>query len=228
MSHRITEKEARREERLRNEAMARRSAQRQLMMRRIGYGIVASLAAALITAAVVLGGNDRTLPSGHENSMRSATTGATVGKQAPGFSLTNVITGRPLSSASLRGRKTMLFFSEGINCQACMVQAADLQKNPALRKAGIRLVSVTTDSPGDLAQAAKQYGITAPLLADPSTRMSSAYGMLGHGGMGHPMQDGHAFMLVSRDGKVLWHRAYQEMYVKPAQLLHDMRAEATA
>ena len=228
MSHRIAEKEARRQERLRKEAEARRKAQRQSMMRHLGYAIVASLAAVLIASAVLLGGNKQSTPSDHVRFMGDAGAGATVGKRAPDFSLTNVVTGKPVSSASLRGRETMLFFSEGINCQACMVQAADLQEDATLRKAGIRLVSVTTDSPGDLANAAKQYGITTPLLADPSTKMSSAYGMLGHGGMGHPTQDGHAFMLVGASGKVLWHRAYQEMYVKPSQLMHDMRTEVTA
>lgn len=228
MSHRIAEKEARRQERLRKEADARRGAQRQLMMRRLGYGVVASLAVVLIASAVLLGGNNQSPPSDHVSFMGGSSAGVTVGKRAPDFSLTNVVTGKSLSSASLRGQKTMLFFSEGINCQACMVQAADLQKDQTLRKAGIRLVSVTTDAPGDLAQAARQYGITTPLLSDSSTKMSSAYGMLGHGGMGHPTQDGHAFMLVGPSGKVLWHRAYQEMYVKPSQLMHDMRTEVKA
>lgn len=226
MSHRIDEKKARREERLRKEVAARRKAQRQLVMRRVGYGIVASLAAVLIASAVLLGG-DRRQPADHVAFM-GIDSGATVGKQAPDFKLTNSVSGKPLSAASLRGHKTMLFFSEGINCQACMVQAADLQRNPTLRNAGIELVSVTTDSPEDLAQAAKQYGIKTPLLSDPTTRVSRAYGMLGHGGMGHSTQDGHAFMLLSANGKVLWHRAYQEMYVAPEQLLHDMSTEAKA
>jgi hypothetical protein len=52
--------------------------------------------------------------------------------------------------------------------------------------------------------------------------MSAAYGMLGHGGMGHPTQDGHAFMLLDATGKVLWHQAYQTMYVSPSQLISDM------
>jgi hypothetical protein len=54
--------------------------------------------------------------------------------------------------------------------------------------------------------------------------MSAAYGMLGHGGMQHPTQDGHAFMLLGADGKILWHKAYQEMYVSPNQLIADMNA----
>jgi hypothetical protein len=37
--------------------------------------------------------------------------------------------------------------------------------------------------------------------------MSAEYGMLGHGGIGHTTQAGHAFMLLDPNGKVLWHQA---------------------
>ena len=152
--------------------------------------------------------------------------GASVGGPAPAFTLTDVVSNRQVSLGSLGGRKTLLFFSEGVGCQACMVQIADLQKSGALRSAGIRLVSVTTDAPGDLAQAATQYGIRTPLLADSTGAMSAAYGMLGHGGMGHPTQDGHAFMLLDARGRILWHEAYQEMYVPTGRLMSDMGGAA--
>ena len=190
-------------------------------MRRAGYGAVGLIALVLVSLAVALGGDAPPKPVVDTG----AATGVEIGDRAPAFALTNAVSGRQVSLASLRGRKTMLFFSEGINCQACMVQAADLERNAALAKAGIGLVSVTTDAPEDLAQAAREYGITAPLLADPTTAMSAAYGMLGLGGMGHPPTNGHAFLLLDVQGKVRWHRAYQEMYVKPGQLLRDMRKQ---
>ena len=139
-----------------------------------------------------------------------------------------MVSGTSFTTASLRGHKTLMFFSEGVGCQACMVQAADLQKDPTLRNNGIRLVSVTTDPPTDLAVAAKQYGISTPLLADPTGSMSGAYGMLGHGGMQHPTQDGHALMLLDANGMVVWHHAYQEMYVQPSQLISDMMTRASS
>jgi peroxiredoxin len=222
MAHRAQQKQAAREARLRVEAEARRAAQRQKLVRRSGYAAVAVIAAVLVILATTLGGGGKA-PADHMTA--ASGTGPTIGAQAPNFDLTNVVSGRPITLASLRGNKTLLFFSEGVGCQACMVQAGDLQKDPTLRKAGIRLISVTTDQPGDLAQAARQYGIATPLLADPSTAMSSAYGMLGHGGMQHPTQDGHAFMLLGADGRVLWHQAYQPMYVQPSQLIHDMGAQ---
>lgn len=225
MSHRVQDKQSRREARLRAETEARRREGRQRLVRRAGFGAVAVIAATLVTLAVVLGGKG-SAPAGHD--AMGAESGPRVGTKAPDFALTDVVSGKQVSAGSLRGRKTMLFFSEGVSCQACMVQAAGLEKVDGLREAGIRIVSVTTDAPGDLATAARQYGIRTPLLADPSARMSSAYGMLGHGGMGHATQDGHAFMLLGADGTVLWHRAYQEMYVKPQQLLSDMKAQVSA
>ena len=75
-----------------------------------------------------------------------------------------------------------------------------------------------------LTEVAAQYRLRTPLLADSDTQMSRAYGMLGRGGMEHPSQDGHAFVLLDAQGKVLWQRAYPEMYVAPAQLMSDMGA----
>jgi peroxiredoxin Q/BCP len=226
MAHRTQQKEAARQARLRAQAERERTERRQKRLRRTGYGAVGLIAAVLVALAVGLNGNGRQAPA----SAMSATggSGPGVGASAPNFSLENVVSGKSVSLASLRGHKTLMFFSEGVGCQACLVQAADLQKDATLRRAGIQLVSVTTDQPGDLAQAASQYGITTPLLADPSTQMSSAYGMLGHGGMEHPTQDGHAFLLVGADGKVLWHQAYQDMYVQPSQLVHDMGARVSS
>ena len=220
MSHRLEQKQARREERLRAEEAERRAAVRQRLARRAGYGAIALLAATLIALAALLGGgSDPSAPAAHGGGGGAGDVGA----KAPDFALTDVVSRRQVTAASLRGHKTLLFFSEGVNCQACMVQAADLQK-AGLSKRGIELVSITTDQPGDLAQAARQYGIRTPMLADSTTAVSAAYGMLGHGGMGHPHTDGHAFMLLDERGVIRWHQAYQEMYVKPATLLQDMKA----
>ena len=150
----------------------------------------------------------------------------TPGRSAPAFRVRDVVSNREVTLSALSGHKTLLFFSEGASCQACLVQAADLQRSSALRGAGIGLVSITTDPASVLAEVAAQYRLTTPLLADSDTQMSRAYGMLGHGGMEHPTQDGHAFVLLDGHGKVLWQHAYPQMYVAPGQLLHDMGAAA--
>jgi peroxiredoxin len=223
MASRIQQKQEAREARLRAQATAHSHHAHLRLARRGGYVAVALIAIALVGFAALSHGGS---PAAQVASMGGAASGPAIDAQAPAFSLTNVVDSKVVTAASLRGHKTLLFFSEGVGCQACMVQAADLQKDSALSKAGIKLVSITTDPPAQLAAAAKQYGLTDPILADPTTSMSSAYGMLGHGGMQHPTQDGHAFMLLDANGKVLWHQAYSSMYVPPTQLMSDMMAAA--
>ena len=167
------------------------------------------LVATLVASATILGGSSSG-PAGPNEELALGTT-------APDFSVADVVGGGELSRADLEGRPALLFFSEGAACQACMVQTADLEG--PLDKAGVQLVSVTTDSADVLRQVASDYGITTPLLSDESTAMSAAYGMLGRGGMGHPDTNGHAFALLDADGKLVWEQAYAEMYVPAKKIV---------
>lgn len=151
--------------------------------------------------------------------------GLPVGSAVPAFSERDLLSGGPVTSASVAGQKTLLFFSEGIMCQACFEQIQGLEQVGAeLRRRGIRLVSITLDSPGDLRQAVSQYGITTPVISDSDGNMSAAFNVLGQGM--HSETPGHAFALIDR-GKVLWYRdywlaPYRTMYVQPQVLLRDI------
>ena len=222
MSHRLDEKQRRREERLAAEAAAEREQRRERWRQRAFWGVGGTLVVGLVSAAFLLGPDDGTgsAPAVDHGSHANP---VAMGTAAPDFKVADVVSGEQLTKADLAGKKTLLFFSEGASCQACLVQAADLQKSEALTKAGISLVSVTTDPPEVLTQVAAEYGITTPLLADADRSMSLAYGQLGRGGMGHPEQDGHSFVLLDENGKVLWESAYSEMYVPTPKLLRDMK-----
>ena len=151
--------------------------------------------------------------------------GLPAGSSVPSFSESDVETGTAITSKSVFGGKTLLFFSEGVMCQACFEQIKGLEAvSDKLAQRGIRLVSITPDSPGDLHQAVSQYGITTPLVADDDRDMSLAFNTLGQGM--HGDTPGHAFVLVNR-GKVLWYRDYwlaptRSMYVEPTRLLADI------
>ena len=153
---------------------------------------------------------------------KATTVGPAIGNTAPSFQLVDAVSGQQLSSDSLRGHKTLLFFSEGPMCQACMQQIVDLQSSGALSRNKIQLMSVAVDGPEDLKSATQQYGVTTSFLADADGTMSTAYGMIAHGGMAMPGMDGHAFMLIGPDGKVLWHHAITTMYIAPKQLMQTM------
>ena len=151
--------------------------------------------------------------------------GLPAGSPVPSFSERNVETSKTISSKSIDGKRTLLFFSEGVMCQACFEQIKGLEQFGAeLDRRGIRLVSITPDSPGDLRQAVAQYGIETPMIADDDRDMSQAFNTLGQGM--HGDTPGHAFVLVDQ-GKVLWYRDYwlaptRSMYIEPERLLADI------
>ena len=221
MSHRAEEKELRRQERL---AAAEAADRRERIRNRAFWAIGATLVAGLLVAAFTLPARDTTTPAAPAASNEAAGGPVVPGDPAPDFRARDVVSDRDVTLADLRDRKTLLFFSEGASCQACMVQAAELEKSKAFGQTGIGLVSITNDPPDVLEQVAAQDGITTPLLADDSRAMTSAYGQLGRGGMGHPETGGHSFVLVDQKGTVAWEQAYQEMYVPTPRLLDDMGA----
>ena len=190
----------------------------------IGFAALALLGASFVIPKLA---NDKQTGVGQGHSMAGLATGdgPAIGS-APQFVGSNVITGQTISSQTLRGQKTLLFFSEGVMCQACLEQIRDIdQVGTELAKLHIRLVSITPDSTAELKQAIGQYGITSPMISDASRSMSNAFNMLGKGM--HADTPGHAFVLIDRRGTVLWQRDYYQppyrlMYVKPARLLHDI------
>lgn len=87
-----------------------------------------------------------------------------------------------------------------------MSQIVDLEGSPEFQAMGVALVSIATDSLGELGLAAKQFGTRAPLLSDEGSKVSQSYGVLRWAmGNGEP---GHTFVLVGKDGKVRWIRDY--------------------
>jgi peroxiredoxin len=190
------------------------------LLQRWALPLAVAAVASIIAVAALTGGLGSSSGAGGPGPDAAAGAPA-VGSRAPDFSALDVVSGDTLRLSDLDDGRALLFFSEGASCQACLVQIADLERSKQLRKRGIELVSVTTDSPETLEAVAGDYGIETPLLSDSSREMSSAYGMLGRGGMGHPETDGHAFVLLDR-GRVVWERAYEEMYVPPRDLVEAL------
>lgn len=155
------------------------------------------------------------------SSSKGAPEGALLSGPAPAFSERDAVTGRPVTSAALRGRNVLLFFSEGVMCQACFQQIQALQLNSAeLKRRRLVLVNITTDPPGALRQAAAAYGISTPLVSDEDRDMSRAYAVLGQGM--HPDTAGHTFVLVDARGRIRWRRDYSTMYVPPEKLFAEI------
>ena len=189
-----------------------------------GLAVVALIGASFVVPKLT---SDKQTSASQGHSMAGVSTGdgPAIGS-APAFDERNVISGQAISSQTLRGKQTLLFFSEGVMCQACLQQIRDIdQVGNELAKRHIRLVSITPDTPGELKQAIGQYGITSPMISDTDRSMSEAFNALGKGM--HADTPGHAFVLIDGQGRVLWQRDYYQppyrlMYVKPAQLLRDV------
>lgn len=156
----------------------------------------------------------------------SAPVASQLNKPAPAFDERDVVSGRTITSESLRGKNVLLFFSEGVMCQACFQQIQALEARTAdLTRRKLVLVNITNDRVADAQQAAETYRITTPLVADEDRDMSGAYDVLGQGM--HPNTAGHTFILVDRQGVIRWRRDYwlgsdPTMYVKPDRLFADI------
>lgn len=191
----------------------------------IALGVLAVIAASFVVPKLGHDGSSSSATAaGHAgmNTNSNRGKGLKVGTAVPSFSEQNVETGQPISSDSLYRHKTLLFFSEGVMCQACFEQIKGLEQMGAqLSKRGIQLVSITPDPSRDLKQAISQYGITTPMISDENRDMSQAFNALGLGM--HGDTPGHAFALIDR-GKVRWYHDYwlapdRTMYVDPAKVI---------
>lgn len=188
----------------------------------VGLAVAAVIAASFAVPKLTGGGSTSATHAGMASDMGD---GPTLGS-APRFAERNVLTGQPISTQTLQGGKALLYFSEGVMCQACLQQIRDIDDVAhEMAKRHIRLVSITPDGTADLKQAIRQYGISSPMISDSDRSMSEAFNMLGKGM--HPDTPGHAFVLIDGRGKVLWQRDYYQapyrtMYVNPARLLEDI------
>jgi peroxiredoxin Q/BCP len=153
-----------------------------------------------------------------------------VGNLAPEFTLTSS-QGRQVSLADYRGRSVLLYFQEGLSCQPCWDQIADLEHHQsALAAAGIdAVVSITTDPAPLIAQKSADERLTTPVLSDPNLAVSQAYDANQYGMMG-TMRDGHSFVLVGPDGHIRWRADYggapkYTMFLPTDKMLADLTAE---
>lgn len=134
--------------------------------------------------------------------------------------------------AAYRGKSVLLYFQEGLMCQACWTQLKDLEAAQTdLQALGVdQLLTITTDPVGQLARKVRDDGYTTPVASDADAVVSKRYGALGLGMMGGTM-NGHSFVLVGPDGSITWRADYGSapkytMYVPMKQLLADLRAGA--
>lgn len=170
----------------------------------VGWSVAGVLALAAVVA-VIAGG--QTNPP--------AATGT-----APAFTLAST-DGREVSLADYRGRSVLLYFNEGIGCDACFYQTAMLENDAAFADLDVPLVPIVMNLPEQVQGELERFGLTTPYLSDPSGSVSSAYETLGTGH--HANLPGHTLVLVGPDGTIKWRGDYPGMWVEPVEVVSTIR-----
>ena len=117
----------------------------------------------------------------------------------------------------------LLYFNEGVGCDACFYQTAKLEADPAFEQTGVTLVPIVMNPAGQIETELRRFALQTPYLVDPDGSVSRAYDTLGTGH--HADLPGHSFVLVGPDGQMLWRGDYPGMWVEPAQLASTISRE---
>jgi peroxiredoxin len=124
--------------------------------------------------------------------------------------------GSTVSLAAYAGRPVILYFNEGAGCDSCLLQMAEIEKEPGFAEAGIEVLPIVMNTAEQINADRERLGVQAPFALDDGT-VSQAYGTLGKGM--HAGLPGHGFVLVDADGVQRWYGNYPSMWLDPAELL---------
>lgn len=138
-------------------------------------------------------------------------------RTAPAFTLPTS-DGRTVSLSSLRGSPVILYFNEGAGCDSCLLQMAEIEKEPGFAEAGITVLPIVMNTAEQINADRERLGVTTPFLLDDGT-ISEAYGTLGTGM--HEGLPGHGFVLVDAEGVQQWYGSYPSMWLDPKDLLDE-------
>lgn len=101
------------------------------------------------------------------------------GDAAPDFELPDA-DASPVSLASFRGRRVILYFYPAAMTPGCTKESVDFQGSlPELEAAGVTVVGVSPDKPAKLARFREKEGLTFPLLSDPDRAVLTEWGAFG-------------------------------------------------
>jgi peroxiredoxin len=124
--------------------------------------------------------------------------------------------GGTVSLSDYAGKPVVLYFNEGAGCDSCLLQMAEIEKEPGFAAAGISVLPIVINTAEQINADRDRLGVSTPFALDDGT-VSGAYGTLGTGM--HEGLPGHAFILVDADGVQRWSGSYPSMWLEPSELL---------
>lgn len=143
--------------------------------------------------------------TGSSNVARAGT-----GSDASNFSLPST-TGQDISLADYKGKKNvLLYFHEGLTCDPCMQQIPEVEKSlDDLSKLDVEILAISgVDSVEDLKQGLDRFGIKkTPLLSYTNANTEIDYDLTRFS-MGMGRRAGHTFILIDKNGKIVWRKDY--------------------
>jgi peroxiredoxin len=90
-----------------------------------------------------------------------------------------------------------------------MQQVVDLQSDANFQAFGVELLAISPDPVNAWRTEGEKFGITEPMLSDAGNRVWFHYGTASW--MMPTNEPGHTFVLVGKDGRVVWVRDYGAM-----------------
>ena len=126
--------------------------------------------------------------------------------------------GGDVSLSDYAGHNVLLYFNEGVGCDACFDQTIELEKaGAALAEKDVALVPVVMNPVESVQGELGRFGITTPYLIDVDGSVSEAYGVLGKGM--HADLPGHGFVFIDATGQIRWQKEYPSMYASASEVL---------
>lgn len=109
----------------------------------------------------------------------SETTRLEPGDQAPDFTLPDA-DATPVSLASYRGRRVIVYFYPAASTPGCTAQACDFTAaRDELQGEGLEVIGISPDEPAKLARFRDAENLTITLLSDVDRAVMAAYGTYG-------------------------------------------------
>lgn len=208
------------------------SKQRPWRRRRVGLAVsgvvVFTLVAVVADVLVASSGRREEAASGGSGAHVYSVRSPRPGWPAPPLELPSA-TGGSYDLASFRGKeRVLLFFQAGLRCEPCWAELRAMARDSAF--AGLPLgsvVSITTEPLRILERNISAERISYPVLADSTRAVSHAYNTLVPGPVGGG-RDGQTFILVGRDGRIVWRADYGpassvRLIVPVAVLVRELR-----
>lgn len=149
-----------------------------------------------------------------------------LGKEATDFTLESY-DGKQVNLKQLRGKKIVLFFTEGLMCYpACWNQMAAFGKDSSFNTDDTITLNITVDQKGEWKQAVEKMSDLAKtiVLFDSDRIVSSKYGVLTLPSSMHKGQfPGHTYLIIDKKGFVRFIKDDPQMAVRNEELKTELK-----